>query len=69
MTTWLRGVLWVVWLASAFWLWHVGALGAGGALAAGMLSLVLLIWPGTAGRRRRSALQYVEMGKEPVSLR
>ena len=69
MTTWLRGVLWVVWLASATWLWLVGALGAGGALAAGVLSLVLFVWPGAGHRRRRSELQYVEMGKAPVSLR
>ena len=67
MTTWLRGVLWVVWLASTIWLWHVGALGAGGALATGVLSFVLLMWP-VAHRRRRSALQYVEVGKEPVGL-
>ena len=68
MTTWMRGMLWVVWLASAAWLWHVGAIGAGGALGAGLLSLVLLLWPGATGRRRRSQLQYVEMGKEPVGL-
>jgi len=45
MTTWLRGVVWVVWLASAFWLWHVGALSAGGALAA-RYSMVTCLWVG-----------------------
>jgi|UPI000489D19F hypothetical protein len=65
MTTWLRGVLWVVWFASVIWLWHVESLGPAGALAAGVLGFVLLAWP-SASRRRRSALQYVEVGKEPV---
>jgi hypothetical protein len=66
MTTWLRGVLWLVWLTCTSFLWHVGALGTGAALAGYLLSGLLLLWPGAVGRRRRSALQYVEMGKEPV---
>jgi hypothetical protein len=67
MTTWTRGVLWVVWLAAVGWLWAGGSLGTGAALAAGVLSLLLFALPG-AVRRRRSGLQYVEMGKEPVGL-
>lgn len=66
MTTWTRGVLWMVWLAVVGWLWLGGALGTGAALAAAVLSLLLFV-PG-AVRRRRSGLQYVEMGKEPVGL-
>ena len=68
MTTWLRSALWLVWLAVAALLWRMGALGTGPALAAGLLSVVLLVWPGATHRRRRSSLQYVEMGKEPVSV-
>jgi hypothetical protein len=66
MTNWLRNVLWMVWLAGVGWLWHGGSLGAGAALLAGALSLVLFILPGAVHRRRRTSLQYVEMGKQPV---
>ena len=66
MMTWTRGVLWMVWLAGVGWLWFGGSLGTGAALAAAVLSLLLFV-PG-AVRRRRSGLQYVEMGKEPVGL-
>ena len=66
MTTWLRGALWLVWLTMAAVLWHMGALRTGTALGAGLLSMLLLVWPSAAGRRKRSSLQYVEMGKEPV---
>jgi hypothetical protein len=68
MTTLMRGVLCLVLLAVVTWLWHAGALGTGMALAACLLSAVVLVWPGAAHRRRRSTLQYVEMGKEPVGL-
>ncbi len=68
MTTLMRGVLCLVLLAVVTWLWHTGALGTGAALAGYLLSAVLLVWPGAAHRRRRSSLQYVEMGKEPVGL-
>ena len=66
MTTWTRGVLWMVWLAGVGWLWLGGSLGTGAASAAAVLSLLFFV-PGAA-RRRRSGLQYVEMGKEPVGL-
>ncbi|MBB3182305.1 hypothetical protein FHW64_006747 [Variovorax sp. Sphag1AA] len=66
MTTWLRGALWLVWLTMAAFLWHMGALRTGAALGAGLLGTLLLVWPNTASRRKRSSLQYVEMGKEPV---
>lgn len=68
MTTWMRGALWLVWLAVAALLWRVGALGTGAAVAAGLLSVVVLLWPSAASRRKRSDLQYVEIGKEPVGL-
>jgi len=68
MTTWMRGVLWLVWLAGVSWLWELGALGTLSALTAGALSLLLLAWPVSASRRRRSALRYVEMGKQPMGL-
>ena len=66
MTTLLRGALWLVWLTMAAFLWHVGTLRTGAALSAALLSAVLLVWPGASNRRKRSSLQYVEMGKEPV---
>lgn len=67
MTTWTRGVLWMVWLAGVGWLWLGGSLGAVAASGAALLSLLVFLLPG-AVRRRRSGLQYVEMGKEPVGL-
>ena len=67
MRTWMRGVLWLVWLAGVGLLWEMDAIGAGGALVAGGLGLAMVVWPWTA-RRRRSALRYVEMGKQPVGL-
>ena len=66
MTTWMRMVLWVAWLAAVSWVWHEGVLGGASALAASALSLVLFI--PTTHRRRRTALRYVEMGKQPVGL-
>jgi len=68
MTAWTRGVLWMVWMAGVGWLWRGGSLGTGAALLAGVSSLLLFALPG-AVRRRRSGLQYVEMGKEPVGQR
>lgn len=68
MTTLMRGVLGLVWLAGVSWLWELGALGTGSALTVGALSLLLFVWPGSASRRRRSALRYVEMGKQPMGL-
>jgi hypothetical protein len=65
----MRGVLWLVWLAGVSWLWAAGALGTGMALTMGALSLLLFLVPHGVGRRRRSALRYVEMVKQPVSLR
>lgn len=67
MTTLTRGVLWMAWLAGIGWLWFAGSLGTGAALAAILPSPLLFLLPVTV-RRRRSGLQYVEMGKEPVGL-
>ncbi|OUM00962.1 hypothetical protein [Variovorax sp. JS1663] len=66
MMTWLRWVLWVVCLATVASLWLAGALGTGAALATGGGSLLLFVWPGH--RRRRTALRYIEMGKQPIGL-
>ncbi|RZL89795.1 MAG: hypothetical protein EOP82_18030 [Variovorax sp.] len=68
MTTWMRMVLWVAWLVTVSWFWHGGVLGTASALAASALSLVLFVWPPATHRRRRTALRYVEMGKQPVGL-
>jgi hypothetical protein len=68
MTIWMRALLWLVWLAVVGWSWHAGALGSGGALAAVLLSVAVLMLPGAFHRRRRTGLQYVEMGKQPVGL-
>ena len=67
MLIWLRWVLWVVCLATVASLWFAGALSTGAALATGAGSLVFFFWP-TSHRRRRSALQYIEMGKQPIGL-
>jgi len=70
MTTLLRVVLWLVWSGVMAWLWHAHALGAGMALAGGALGLVLFAWPGTTARRRRGReLRYVEIGKQPMTVR
>jgi len=68
MTIWMRGMLWLVCLAAVGWFWHAGALRGGGALAGALLSLLFFVLPGVVHRRRRSSLQYVEMGKQPVGL-
>jgi hypothetical protein len=68
MTIWMRTLVWVAWLAAVGWLWRAGELGTGGALACALLSLLLFAVPGVVHRRRRSSLQYVEMGKQPVGL-
>lgn len=68
MSIWMRGLLWMLWLAAVGWFWHLGAFGAGAALVAALLSVLLFALPGHSARRRRSSLQYVEMGKQPVGL-
>ena len=67
MLTWLRWVLWVVCLATVASLWLSGALGTGLALLTGAGSLLLFFWP-SPHRRRRTALQYIEMGKQAIGL-
>lgn len=68
MTTWMRWMLWVVCLATVAGLWHAGALSAFAAVATGAASLLLFAWPAHPHRRRRTALQYIEMGKQPLGL-
>jgi len=70
MATLLRVVLWMVWSGGMGWLWHTQGLGAGMALAGCALGLVLFAWPGTTARRRRGReLRYVEIGKQPMTVR
>lgn len=67
MATPLRLVLWIVWSAAMGWLWQVQWMGAGAALAACALGLVLFAWPGSTARRRRGGeLRYVEIAKQPM---
>lgn len=68
MTTWMRWMLCVACLATVGWLWHAGALSAFSALATGAACLLLFAWPGHAQRKRRTALQYIEMGKQPIGM-
>ena len=68
MTNWVRALMWMMWLAGIGWFWHVGAIGGVGAFAAVLASLAVWMVPGAFHRRRRSGLQYVEMGKQPVGL-
>ncbi len=68
MTTWMRWMLWVVCLATVGWLWHVDALSAVPALATAAASFLLFAWPGHGQRKRRTALQYIEMGKQPIGM-
>ncbi len=68
MTIWVRGLLWVLWLAVVGWCWHGGLIGTGAAFAGLLMSLLLFALPGLLPRRRRSSLQYVEMVKQPVGL-
>jgi hypothetical protein len=70
MTTFLRVVLWIVWCVAMASLWWAQMLGAGLALASGALGLILFAWPGTTARRRRGRdLRYVEMSKQPMTVR
>ena len=66
MTTFMRWVLWFAWLAASAWLWRTGVMGAGSALMFATASLLLFAFPVSVHRRRRSALQYIEMGKQPM---
>jgi hypothetical protein len=66
MMTWVRWMVWMAWLAASAWLWRTGVLSAGSALMFAAASFLLFAFPGTVHRRRRSALQYIEMGKQPV---
>jgi hypothetical protein len=70
MATLLRVVLWLVWSGAMGWLWHAQALSGGMALTGCALGLVLFAWPGTTARRRRGReLRYVEIGKQPMTVR
>jgi hypothetical protein len=70
MTTLLRVALWILWCGAMGWLWWAQYLGAGLALASCALGLILFAWPGTTARRRRGReLRYVEIGKQPMTVR
>lgn len=64
----IRLLLGVAWLAGVGWLWHADVLRPGSSLLLGAAGIVLFAWPTGSARRRRSALQYVEMGKQPLGL-
>ncbi len=68
MTYLIRLLLGVAWLAGIGWFWHADMLRPLSALLAGVAGLVLVVWPTGSARRRRSALQYVEMSKQPLGL-
>jgi hypothetical protein len=68
MTTFMRWMLWFAWLAASAWLWRAGVMGVGSALMVASASLLLFAFPASVHRRRRSALRYIEMGKQPVGL-
>ena len=65
-TRWIQWMLWVACLVTVAWLWRAGVLGAGAALATSAGSLLLLAWRSPPQRRRRTALQYIQMGKQPT---
>lgn len=70
MTTLLRVMVWMLWCAAMGWLWWIHLLGAGLALASCALGLIFFAWPGTTARRRRGReLRYVEMAKQPMTVR
>lgn len=66
MSTWVRCLGWGMWVAASGWAWHVGWLGPVAAGLAGASSLLVWWGAGNNPRRRRSALRYVEMSKQPV---
>lgn len=67
MKFWIRVSLLAASLATTAWAWHGALLGAAAAWGVSATALVLCLWP-TSSRRRRSALRYVEMAKDPVSV-
>ncbi len=64
----IRLLLGVAWLAGIGWLWHADMLRPASALLAAAAGMVLVAWPTGSARRRRRALQYVEVGKQPLGL-
>jgi len=62
-----RWVLWLAWAVCVFWSWRTGVLGASGALVALAAACALGAWRAGSPRRKRSALRYIEMGKQPVA--
>ena len=63
----LRWVSWLAWAAVVLWSWRAGMLAPSGALVALAVACALSAWRAGPPRRRRSALRYVEMGKQPVA--
>lgn len=70
MTTLLRVAVWMAWCGAMGGLWWAQLLGAGLALASCALGLIVFAWPGTTARRRRGReLRYVEIAKQPMTVR
>lgn len=66
MTTWLRWVAVLAWLVVVGLAWRSGVLGTGAAVLWSAASLSVFLLPSPGGRRRKGALQYIEMCKQPV---
>ncbi len=65
MATFVRWMLCVAWMAGMGWSWQTGVLSG---LVAALLAVPALLLPMVrTARRRRGALQYVQMAKAPVA--
>ena len=66
MSTLVRWMLCLAWMAGAGWLWQAGVLGA--LMALGLAAPAALPLMLRSGRRRRGELQYVQMAKAPTAI-
>lgn len=64
MATLVRWMLCLAWMAGVGWSWQTGVLGGVTALLLALPALLLIM---VRARRRRGALQYVQMAKAPVA--
>jgi len=65
MSTLVRWMLCLAWMAGVGWLWQAGVLDA--LVACGLAAPAALLLMLRSGRRRRGALQYVQMAKAPTA--
>ncbi|MGJ7496835.1 hypothetical protein ACSFA8_17325 [Variovorax sp. RT4R15] len=66
MSTLVRWMLCLAWMAGICWLWQAGVLGA--LMAWGLAAPAALPLMLRSGRRRRGELQYVQMAKAPMAI-